>query len=34
MPDYVPQNKAYDDLILELNNRKYYTFYHLYNKIS
>lgn len=34
IPDYVPQNKVYGDLILELNNRKYYTFYHFNNKIS
>ena len=34
MPDYVPQNKMYGELIVELNNRKYYTFYHFRDKIS
>lgn len=29
MPDYVPQNKKYGELIKELNDRKYYTFYAL-----
>lgn len=29
MPDYVPQNQKYGELIKELNDRKYYTFYNL-----